>query len=340
MVTIRDVAKLAGVSVTTVSHALNGTRRLAPETKARVEHAIEALDYRRNALAYGLRSRKSKTIGVVVSDNSNPFFTLVVRGIEDTASANGYNIILCNSDQDMEKEASCVNVLVERQIDGLMISSARRSAPHLDAVARFGIPIVFFNRYAEDIAADVILTDNTRGAREAVTHLAANGYRRIAALHGPLDVVTGQHRYEGYIDGLVEAGLSLDPGLIRQTSFTQQGGYEQTMALLDLADPPDAILALNYYTTIGALTALQERGIAIPGGMALVGFDEIEWAALVTPSLTTVAQPTYEIGTTAAAKLIEALSAGDRWTPPTASRITLLAPKLNVRESSRPRPPE
>ena len=306
MATIRDVARLAGVSVATVSHVINGTRPVAPETAARVWKAIKELDYHPNAVARSLRTRTTHAIGVVVSDITNPFFATLVRGAEDAALEAGYSIIVCNSDEDLQKEDLYVNMLRRRRMDGLLIAPVRDGAsPAVRELAQSGITFVFVDRKAKGIEADAVLSDNVRGAYLATKHLIERGHERIGIILGIKGATTTEERFRGYRKALEEHDLAVDERLVVYGGYRADGGQEALSGLLSLPDRPSAVFSTNNLMTLGALRELRQRCIKIPGEMAIVGFDELEWAELVEPPLTVVSQRPYEIGYRAVKLLLE-----------------------------------
>lgn len=309
MATIRDVAQRAGVSVATVSHVINGTRKVAPETAARVRRAMEELDYHPNAVARSLRTRKTQAIGVVVSDITNPFFATLVRGAEDAAIEAGYSLIVCNSDETPEKEDLYVRLLWRRRMDGLLIAPVRDGASSaVQELARRQMPFVFIDRKAKGVEADAVLSDNVGGAYLATQHLIERGHKRIGIVLGIPGATTTEERLAGYRRALEEAGIPLAEDLVVWGGYRVAGGRRATAKLLSLSDPPTAIFSTNNLMTVGVLKELFHRKVRIPKDVAVVGFDDLEWAEMANPPLTTVAQQPYEIGHRALALLLEQLS--------------------------------
>ncbi|MEM2367839.1 MAG: LacI family DNA-binding transcriptional regulator [Candidatus Bathyarchaeia archaeon] len=296
-VTIRDVAKKAGVSVATVSHVLNGTRKVAPETAARVRRVIEELGYQPNAIAQSLRKRVTYAIGVLVSDITNPFFAGLVRGIEDAALANGYSVIVCNSDEDPQKEDIYIRALQRRRIDGLLIvptCSAPNSA--LINLVKQRIPFVFVDRKVKGIEAPAVLSDNAGGAYLATRHLIEKGHRRIGIVLGIPGTTTAEERFAGYYQALMEAGIPYRKELVVWGEYRVEGGRKAASQLISLRSPPTAIFSTNNLMTVGALQEIYWRGLKIPEEIALLSFDDLEWAELIRPPLTVVAQNPYQMG--------------------------------------------
>jgi len=329
---MRDVAERARVSVSTVSHVLNGTRRVAGETQEAVLAAIEELSYQPNLLAKSLKTRRTFTIGLLVSDIQNSFFTSVVRGIEDVALSRGYHLFLCNTDEDAGREDEYVRELANKRVDGLLVAS---SAPRHDHAGRLGaenLPFVFVDRKVEGVDADVISVDNREGMRLISDHLAGLGHERVGMISGPLDKASGYERYLGLQGALADLGVGLKDSLVRFGDFRTSSGREGAMELLGLPSPPTALVTANNQMTLGALMAVKEMGLRIPDDVSVVGFDDPEWAPLTDPPLTTLAQPTYEMGVEAVKLLLDRIEGEQDGR----TRRVLLEPWLVVRESTAP----
>ncbi|MEV0388434.1 LacI family DNA-binding transcriptional regulator [Nonomuraea sp. NPDC050643] len=322
MPTIYDVAREAGVSAATVSRVLNGARTVDPAMVARVLTAVRELGYRPNAVARNLRRSRTTLWAVIISDIGNPFFTSMVRGIEDVAQQAGYSVVLCNSDENPAKEETYVAAALSEQMAGVIIASSG-SVKAAKSLLGSPVPVVAIDRELPRGEVDTVVVDNEAGARKATLHLAEAGFERIACITGPEGVSTADLRLRGYTSAF--AG---EPVVVR-TDFREQGGHDAMSALLASPKRPDAVFVANNLMTVGALRCLAERGVAVPGEMGLVGFDEIPWADLVRPSLTTVAQPTYELGRMAARLLV------DRISTPAAQPATVVLPaELRPRQSS------
>jgi LacI family transcriptional regulator len=328
MTTIRDVAALAGVSPATVSRAINGSTSVEAGLVERVRAAAMSLDYRPNAAARNLRRSSTTLWAAIVSDVENPFFTSLVRGIEDVAQEAGFSVVLCNSDEDPAKEAAYISAVRSEQMAGVLISPSG-SSEGLTALTQAGIPTVCIDRVVPGRTTDAVLVDNEEGAFQAVHHLAENGYRRIACVTGPRRVSTADQRLAGYRRALKVAGLPADRTLVRHADFREAGGLAAMASLLDAPEAPDAVFATNNLMAVGVLDCLAERGMRTPEDVALVGFDEIPWARLVRPSISTVTQPTYELGRVGAQLLLERIASPGR--PPV---TVTLRTELRVRDSS------
>ena len=332
MVTVRDVARRAGVSSSTVSHVLNRTRFVSDELCERVVTAMRELEYHPNAAARMLSLKRSNAIGLIVSDIRNPFFASVARGVEDVAQENGYTVVLCNSDENLLKESACLKALQSRQVDGVLLASAGAAGEQVGRLVHAGYPIILVDRDLPDLALPAVLLDNEGAAYGAVRHLIDRGHRRIGMLSGRASISTTIERVAGYHRALCEAGLELDAELVISGESTSEGGAAATSTLLDLDSPPTALFSGNNLMSIGALHAIASHGLSVPEDVAVVGFDDFPfpWSDAFRPHLTTIAQPTYELGRRAAEMLVDALSTSS---PPGPHRVVLDG-KLVIRESS------
>jgi LacI family transcriptional regulator len=335
MANIQDVAKQAGVSISTVSRVLNNTAKVKVEVRERIEAAIRELDYQPNPAARSLRTNHSRIIGLLISDFQNPFFMRLLQGVEDETQRHDYSLILCNSNEDPQREQQYLDVLYAERVAGAIIVPVREQLS--EAVTKKfrerHIPIVAVDRRVKNKDIDAVLVDNVRGAREAVTHLINNGYRRIGAVTGPLTVTTGKDRMAGYRQALKLAGIPEDPLLERSGPFDAATGRKLTGELLSLEKPLDALFVGNNLLTMGAWEAIYNHNLKVPKDIALVGYDETYWASINTVSLTTVTQPVYELGCAAALRLFQHLQAAME---PIHQEI-ILAPALNIRSSSMPK---
>ncbi|HEX2037219.1 MAG TPA: LacI family DNA-binding transcriptional regulator [Chloroflexota bacterium] len=309
---IKDVSRAAGVSISTVSHVLNGTRYVSAELRRRVEEAISRLDYRHNGLARSLRTRRSYAVGLIIPDVTNPYYPQIARGVQDTAAAAGYWVFLCNSDRRPETEVRLLTALEQRRVDGVLLDASWPTPDLLQAIRRAAVPVVLVGSRIDEPDLDVV-TVAPNGGLEAVRHLIGAGHRRIGLIGGPPvgPPVSGGTRLAkagGYLLALEEAGLPLDPQLIVQGDYTREGGAAAMERLLALPEPPTAVFAGNDLMAIGALAAARRAGRRVPQDVAVVGYDDIPEAAATTPALTTVAVPKYEMGTAAATLLLERLA--------------------------------
>ena len=334
MATIKDVARLAGVSTTTVSHVINETRYVSDELRARVLAAMGELNYRPNVLARGLRRGETKTIGLIVPDNSNPFFAEVARIVEDIGFENDHSVILCNSDGNLDKEAAYINVLIAKQVDGVIFIAAGSTYEHLHELTKLGIPVVVADRAIPQALADVVLVNNEQGGYDATHHLISLGHRRTACITGPSDLTPSADRIHGYKRALREAGIPIEQTLIVPGDFRYQGGETAMEQLLRLDEPPSAVFACNDVMAIGALRAIRNAGLQVPSDVSIVGFDDIPLASAVSPALTTVAQPIVELATLAAQLLMSRIRNRQGDEP---GQRAVLDTKLIIRDSCAPR---
>ncbi len=305
MATIRDVAKLAGVAPITVSRALNNSGYVSQATRERVEAAIEELGYVPNMLGPSLRFQQTMTLAVVITDITNPFWTTVTRGIEDVAQANGYSIILCNTDESEAKQEQYLQMLLRRRVDGILLVPACSEPKSIELIKRQGIPVVVLDRQVSNVDVDVVRADSEEGACQLVQHLLSLGHRYIAMLAGPKNVSTAIDRTVGYQRALADADIAVNDDMIFWGNFTQESGYEQARIVTAMNPRPTAIFAANNFIAIGAMQALKEKGLRIPEDMALVAIDDIPPAYTLEPFLTVVIQPADEMGQQAAQLLLD-----------------------------------
>lgn len=329
MASIKDVAEAAGVSTATVSRVLSNGLHVRPEVRERVMATVERLGYRPNLVARSLRSQQSSTIGLIVSDISNPFFTAISRAVEDTAYEQGFSVLLCNTDENPEKEAIYLNLMRDTAVAGAIMSPTRQTIAGF-AESNFPFPIVVVDRSISNGDVDAVLLDNVDAAYRLITHLVEQGYTRIGALCSEMS--TGLERQLGYEKALRTHGLAPKSEYMKYVSPKAEAGYAATLKMLDLTEPPDALFTVNSLIAEGALQAIRQRNLTIPDDIALVTFDETTWSSLVQPAITLIAQPTYEMGKTAAELLIQRIADPGRPT-----RQVILKGQLLVRGSSAPR---
>jgi LacI family transcriptional regulator len=330
MATVRDVAKQAGVAPITVSRVVNNSGYVSEETRARVEAAIADMGYVPNVLARSLRSRRTDTLALILTDISNPFWTTVVRGVEDAASNAGFNVILCNTDESEAEQDKYLRVLLQKQVDGVLLVPARSALEPIQFVQSQDTPVVVLDRLIPDVQADTVHCDSEGGAHQLTRLLLSLGHRRIAVLSGPQGVSTAEDRVAGYQRALKEAGLDVDPALVYYGQFSLESGYTMTQRVLAATPRPSGLFAGNNFIAIGALRALRDAGLQVPEDLALVGFDDLPADLVVDPFLTVVAQPAYEMGRRATELLLARLS-GEA---PEAYQEIVLPTELIVRQSS------
>lgn len=307
MTTILDVARRAGVSVSTVSHVLNETRYVSEELRQRVLSAAGELGYQPNALARSLRIKRSHTIGMILPDNTNPYFAEIARSIEDASRRQGYSTILCNTDGDPAKELTYIQVLLEKQVDGIILVSAGGTGTQ-NALLQNSIAVVMVDRADPLLYCDSVQVDNVQGGWLATRHLLDLGHRRIPCLAGPSTVVPSDGRVLGYRNAMCEAPDAQTHIRVLKGDFRADSGYELTRMLLDETPMPTAIFACNDLMAIGAMRAIQERGLCVPHDISVVGFDDITLSRYITPPLTTIAQPKYKMGQLALQLLLERIN--------------------------------
>jgi LacI family fructose operon transcriptional repressor len=327
MVKIKDVADAAGVSTATVSRVLANKPHVRQEIKARVMEVVKALNYRPNRVARSLRSRQSTIIGLIVSDIENPFFQQVGRAVEDAAHEHGYSVMLCNNDEDPDKEQRYLHLIRDENLAGIILSPTRQTADNFSATSELNIPMVVIDRRVSNAEVDNILINNVQAAHTITIHLIEHGYRRIGAIFG-MGSTTGRERREGFVRALREHDFQPSNDLVKYANPREEDGFNATMKLLQLSEPPDAILTSNSLLAAGVLRALRESQKAIPEEIALASFDETTWAKLVEPALTVIEQPTYEIGRTATELLLKRIK-----DPKRSHREVILKAKLIIRQS-------
>jgi LacI family transcriptional regulator len=326
-----DVALRAGVSQATVSLVVNNSARTAipDETRQRVYQAIDELGYRPNTLASSLRLGKTQTIGLILPDSANPFFAEVSRSIEASAFKQNYNLILCNTEEDTEKELLYVDVLCSRQVDGIIFVAVGDKTDSLLRVIGKNIPLVMVDRDLSGMEVDAVLMDNYQGGYLATEHLIQLGHRRIGCIFGPSSVNPSARRGEGYLAALKDHEISPDENLMIRGDFHPYSGMEAAHRMLNLPEHPTAIFACNDLMAIGAMRAITEAGLKVPEEISLVGFDNIELASYTNPPLTTVAQPIQEAGQRAVNLLLSRIEE-----PDLPFRQVMLPTSLTIRRSS------
>ncbi len=333
--TIRDVARRAGVSTTTVSHVINRTRKVDAITAARVEAAIGELGYRPNALARSMRRGRTHTVGVILPDIANPFFGDLGRWLEDALFEAGYSAIICNSDGDERKESRYLDVLLSKKVDGLLLIAASQPSEQLRHLVDIGPPTIVVDRELDDLPVSQVMVANYDGGYLAGRHLIELGHRVVGVIAGPGSLGTSAKRLDGFRTALRDAGLAIDASHVERGNFRAAGGRTAMEALLALAPRPSAVFAENDLMALGALSAAHAAGLDIPADLSVVGFDGIAFSADVTPPLTTVLQSTTAIAATAVDLLLDQLR-NARAIP----RQVELPVALAVRGTSAPPPTE
>ena len=333
MPNMKQIAQMADVSLGTVSHVLNGSARVREPLRRRVLEAVESLGYQPSQLARGLRRDKTNMIGMIIPDVTNPFFPAVVRGAEDLAFANGYRLVLCNTDNDHSKELVHLNELRTYLPAGLIVIPSNFS--DLTAQAQFyrkaGAAVVCVDRLPKHWNGDSVTANNEDGAYRATRHLIQSGHRQLAMITGPLHLTNAQQRLAGFRRALHEADLSIAPEYIQEATFDKRGGYTKATLLLRMLPPPTAIFAGNDMIAFGVLLATRDAGLRCPEDVSLMGFDNLELAEMTNPPLSSVSQPGYQLGTTAAQIILDRV-AGDKGP----AKHCVLETALELRESVSP----
>ncbi|MGZ5353584.1 MAG: LacI family DNA-binding transcriptional regulator [Actinomycetota bacterium] len=304
-VTIVDVARHAGVSITTVSHALSGNRRVADATRERVRHSIRELGYRPNAFARSLRTERSHMVSLIIPDITNPYYPTLARGLQDALHAGGYQSFVCNTDGRREEERSFLNDALQRRVDGIAFAAFATTTRMLITVLRAGIPLVSIGTMLRHARIDQVSSNDEAGSQDATAYLIEKGYRSIAMIGGPPGSSPSDHRLKGYRAALRAAGIRFDPRSVAIGDFTRAGGAAAMTELLALRVRPRAVFCANDLMAIGAMDAIRRAGLRVPRDVAVMGYDDIEAAALVTPDLTTVVNPAYQLGQAAGRLLLE-----------------------------------
>jgi LacI family transcriptional regulator len=331
MVTIKDVALKAGVSTATVSHVVNESRAVTPETRKKVRQAIKELKYRPDGVARSLRVSQTGTIAVLIADVTNPFFAEFVRGVEDAAHQRDerYNLLLCNTEENTSLERRAVDLVLERRIDGIVIAPTGGNEAMIRELVEEGLPIVFGDRVLKGVVADSVVSNNYEAAAELTRHLINLGHRRIGLFEANLAASAIHDRIAGFGTEMAKAGLPIDPSLIVNSPSNIPAAVLAGRKLLDLDRRPDAVFCTNNFMTLGMIQAMLEGGLQCPEDMAVVGFDDFPWAAAFRPRLTVISQPAYEIGREAAMLLFDRISG--RRSGPTVQMV--LNATLIVRDS-------
>ncbi|EFM18651.1 transcriptional regulator, LacI family [Pantoea sp. aB] len=327
--TMKDVARLAGVSTSTVSHVINNNRFVSDGVREKVEQAIRHLNYAPSALARSLKINQTHTIGMLLTTSSNPFYAEVVRGVEESCYQRGYSLILCNTAGDEERMNRSLETLMQKRVDGLLMMCTESHLPSADILNRYpSIPTVMMDWAPFEGRGDIIQDNALLGGELATQHLIDCGYTRIACIAGPQDKTPARMRLEGYRNAMTKSGLEILPGYVVNGDFEFQGGYNGMVELLALETPPEAVFTSNDAMAVGVYHALYQAGMRIPQQMAVMGYDDIELARYLTPPLSTIHQPKDALGELAIDTLIHRLS------DPDASQQTLvLTPELVVRGS-------
>ncbi|WP_407075082.1 ribose operon transcriptional repressor RbsR [Pantoea sp. Morm] len=329
MATMKDVARLAGVSTSTVSHVINNNRFVSEQVRDRVEQAIRELNYAPSALARSLKIKQTRTIGMLLTASSNPFYSEVVRGVENSCYERGYSLILCNTEGDEERMNRSLETLMQKRVDGLLMMCTETHLPSADILNRYpSVPMVMMDWAPFEGRGDIIQDNALLGGELATQYLIDRGYTRIACIAGPLDKTPARLRLDGFHQAMAASGLAVPPGYVVDGDFEFQGGFNAMNQLLVLDPPPQAVFTSNDAMAVGVYHALYQAGLRVPQDMAVMGYDNIELARYLTPPLSTIHQPKDELGELAIDTLIHRMS------DPDASQQTLvLTPELVERGS-------
>jgi len=331
-ITIKDIARILGISPSTVSRALKDHPDINTDTKKAVNELASKLKYQPNAVALSLKNSRSNTIGIIIPEIVHYFFSSVISGIEDVASQKGYTVIICQSNESFAREVANANALLSHRVDGILISISKEtnSFDHFVNLQEGGIPLVFFDRIAPGINADQIITDDIDASYNATRHLIENGRKWIAHFAGPQGLVIGRDRLQGYLNALTEAGLPIDNRLIIEAD-TFEKARNTVGEMLDAGIVPDGIFAVNDMTAIGAMQTIMKRGYKVPDDVSIVGFSDGYLSGVTDPHLSSVDQHGYEMGTTAAEMLFHRILSGEAEYLP---EVKVLKADLIIRGSS------
>lgn len=300
-ITIKDVAKAANVSVATVSRVINGLDRVSEATRKRVLKIIEEMNFVPSSMAASMVKKKTNMLAVVVPEVHNPFYTAVISGTVEVAKKEGFFTLVVSTNGDENQEAEYFESFLSKNVDGIILIGTHKEAEFYQGIRK---PTILVDRYFNNSGHDGVMIDNNRGAYEATKHFLENGHERIAIIDGPHDFNDGKDRYWGYQRALAESGCPPEPIYHKQKNWLEDGGYQSTLELMQLEQPPTAIFAANNLICQGAIKAIRDLNLSIGGDISLIGFDENELAQFVQPRVTVVRRPTHEMGTHAAEMLI------------------------------------
>ena len=332
MVNIKEVAAAAGVSASSVSRVLTGNIPVSDITKTRVLAAVEKLNYQPNACAQGLKGGRLHTIGLVIPNIRNLVFPAAIRGIEDTAGKHGYTVVLCNTDEDEDKERLYIDNLRRRLIDGFIFSTARPGHEYLLDLPGEGVPVVFLIRQLGK-TVDTVVLHNEDGAYQATRYMLSRGLKKIALINGGLDLPLYKDRYNGYLRALKEAGVAEPERMVIHGASGWEDGYLVMKDLLQHGCRPDGVLATSDPKAMGVIRAIHDAGLQVPDDISVMGFDNLDFSSMTDPPLTTVAQPFYEMGVRACQRLIHLIEKGRNTN--SRAKIDVLPAELVIRKSVR-----
>jgi len=329
MTTIKDVANRAGVAPITVSRVVNNSGYVSSATRQRVEAAAAELNYVPNMLARSLRSNRTDTLALVLTDITNPFWTTVARGAEDSASAHGFSVIFCNTDEHEAKQDQYLSMLLRKRVDGFLYVPANDRPDPIVQIHKQGIPVVVLDRKIHGVDVDFVRSDSKDGAEKLISHLLKLGHKKIAIFNGPPNIATARERLAGFKIAMTKAGQEFDESLVFSGEFTVESGRQMVKQLLQRESLPTALFAANNFIAIGAIQALRSNGLRVPEDISLVCFDDIPTSHMIEPFLTVVAQPAYQIGQRAAELLVTHITQSGKQD----FQDIVFAPELIVRNS-------
>jgi len=328
--TIKDVANLAGVHPSTVSRVINDNSRISEKTKNKVLLIIKKLGYTPNAIARGLKTKRTQTLGMLIPDITNPFFAELARGVEDAANKNNFNVILCNTDDKLKKERTYLEILRGKRVDGLILGTAHIRDKSILELEKKKFPYILVSRNIEGLDKNCVIVDDVAGGIMVTEYLIKLGHRRIAHITGPLKTRSALNRLKGYKLALKKYEIEYRDELVGEGDFRIKGGYQVMKRFLKLAEPPTAIFAANDLLALGAIQVILKKKYHIPEDFCIIGFDDIRLASFVYPPLTTVRQPMLEMGALAVKMLLKIIEEGEF-----NQKKEILEPKLIIRESCR-----
>jgi len=329
MATMKDIAKLAKVSTSTVSHVINKSRFVSDEIAERVNNAAKELNYAPSALARSLKMKQTKTVGMLVTTSTNPFFGEVVKGVERRCYEKGYNLILCNTEGDSERMKSSIDTLLQKRVDGLMLMCSTLEGEHLDVFERYPeLPVVVMDWGPMLFASDKIQDNSHQGGYMATQHLIDNGHTEIGCITGPLHRNQASSRYEGFKQAMSEANLKVNADWIVESNFECDGGFDAFQTLKSRGRLPSALFVCNDMMAMGVIHAAAQDGLSIPQDLSLIGYDDIHLSKYMTPALTTIHQPKHRLGKAAVDTLLSRLES-----PEVYPQVVELEPTLVERSS-------
>ncbi|HCT3783045.1 TPA: ribose operon transcriptional repressor RbsR [Proteus mirabilis] len=329
MATMKDVARLAGVSTSTVSHVINNNRYVSEGIRAKVNHAIATLNYAPSALARSLKMNCTRTIGMLVTASNNPFYAEVVRGVERSCYEQGYSLILCNTEGDYERMDTSLETLLQKRVDGLLLMCTEARAPSSEVLNRYPrLPMVMMDWSPFEYSCDIIQDNSLLGGELATNYLIEKGFTDIACIAGPQDKLPAKHRLQGYYNAMQQAGLPIRKELVLTSDFEFAGGFSAMQTLLSLPIQPQAVFTCNDAMAVGAYQAIYQKGLRVPDDISIVGYDDIDLASYMIPPLTTIHQPKDELGKLAVSQLLRRMEDIEAQ-----ANLLVLTPKLIERGS-------